>query len=194
MTSIVVGGHARKVGKTAVAAGIIAAFSRFPWTAIKITSHQHADAPLSEAFTIQEETDRTGQSDTSRFLVAGAARALWVRAREKNGDAALRQLLPALHSNPFVIFESNRILQFFRPDVYIMVLHYDVEDFKQSARETLRQADAIVAINYRPSPPQWNHCALPAGVPLFTTPSSHSIPEDLVAFVRLRLPLLRESI
>lgn len=194
MASIVVGGHARKVGKTAVAAGIIAAFSRFPWTAVKMTSHQHADASPAEPFTIQEEADRTGHSDTSRFLVAGAARALWVRAREDGLDAAVQQLLPTIHADPFVIIESNRILQFFRPDVYIVVLHYDVEDFKSSARETLHQADAIVAINYRPSPPLWKDVAIPAGVPLIKTTTLHSIPEDLVTFMRSRLPLLRESV
>jgi hypothetical protein len=201
MVSVVVGGHSRKVGKTSVAAGLIAAFSRFSWTAIKITSHQHAnasasfdadasnDAAVSAAFAIQEETNRTGHSDTSRFLAAGAARAFWVRASEDSLDAAVLQLLPAIQSDPFVIFESNRILQFLCPDLYILVLRYDVEDFKDSARETLRRADAIVATNYRPAPPAWKGLEMPAGIPLFTTTELQIIPQGLIDFMQSRLCL-----
>jgi hypothetical protein len=183
MTTIVVGGHSRKVGKTSVAAGIIAAFPACRWTAVKITSHRHAEANSSA---IYEETDRSGRSDTSRFLVAGAARALWVRAPEDSLELAIRQLLPAIQSDPFVIIESNRILQFIRPDLYILVLRYDVAEFKDSARETLRQADAIVAVNDCPSPPGWK-LEMPAYVPLFPMADLQIIPSDFIDFLQNRL-------
>jgi hypothetical protein len=181
MTTIVVGGHSRKVGKTSVAAGIISKFPACRWTAVKITSHrhEHAEAPSS---VIYEETDRSGRSDTSRFLVAGATRALWVRAREDGLAPVIRQLLPAIQSDPFVIIESNRILQFIRPDLYILVLRYDVEEFKDSAREALRQADAIVAVNDCTSPPAWR-LEIPEGIPIFPTTNLEIIPNDLIDFL-----------
>jgi hypothetical protein len=179
MTTIVVGGHSRKVGKTSVTAGIIAAFPACHWTAVKITSHQHGEAPSSA---IHEETDRSGRSDTSRFLVAGATRALWIRAREGGLEPVIRQLLPAIQSDPFVIIESNRILQFIRPDLYIFVLRYDVEEFKDSAREMLRQADAIVAVHDCPSPPAWR-LDIPRDVPLFPMADLQVIPSDFIDFL-----------
>jgi hypothetical protein len=192
MATVVVGGHSRKVGKTSIAAGIIAAFPQCHWTAVKITSHQHAEAPSSA---ITEETDCSGRSDTSRFLVAGAGRALWVRAREGVIATAVHQLLSAIQSDPFVIIESNRILQFIRPDLYVLVLRYDVEDFKDSARETLCRADAIVAVNYRSSSTVWKGLEIPASIPLFKTTDPQRIPEGLIDFLdsRLQIPDSREK-
>jgi hypothetical protein len=185
MTTVVVGGHSRKVGKTSVAAGIIAEFPWCCWTAVKITSHQHAEAISSG---IYEENDRSGRSDTSRFLAAGAARALWVRADEDGLDTAVHQLLPAIQRDPFVIIESNRILQFIVPDLYILVVRYDIEEFKDSAREMLHQADAIIAINYSSSPPAWS-IEMPAGVPVFATKNPQVIPAGLIGLMRSRLKL-----
>jgi hypothetical protein len=186
MTTIVVGGHSRKVGKTSVTSGIIAAFPQCHWTAVKITSHQHAEAPASA---ICLETDPSGRSDTSRFLAAGATRALWVRAGADGLAPVVRQLLPEIQSDPFVIIESNRILQFIRPDLYILVLRYDVEDFKVSARDTLHRADAIVAINHRSAPAIWNGLEIPSDIPLFKTDDFQSIPEGLINLIRSRLRL-----
>jgi hypothetical protein len=185
MTTIVVGGHSRKTGKTSIAAGIIAAFPERRWTAIKITSHQHAETPSS---VIYEETDRSGHSDTSRFLCAGAARSLWVRAGEHGLDLAVRQLLLSIQSDPCVIIESNHILQYVRPDFFIFVLRYDVEEFKDSARKILAQADAIVAVNHCPSPPAWR-LEIPAGVPIFQTTNPQIIPSDLIDFLGSRLQI-----
>ena len=180
MTTIVVGGHSRKVGKTSVAAGIIAAFPRCSWTAVKITSHLHGELPESSACRIQEETDRAGHSDTSRFLAAGAARALWVRARGSGYGQAVRELLAAIQSDPFVIIESNRILQFIRPDLYLLVLRYGVEEFKDSARETLLQAHAIVAVKDDAARADWKGIELPDGVPVFEVHDLTSLPKDLI--------------
>ncbi len=92
MALIVVGGHSRSVGKTSVVAGLIAALPEFAWTAVKITQYGHgicsANGELCDCATddhswaVSEERDRSGESDSSRFLVAGAKRSLWVRTRQ----------------------------------------------------------------------------------------------------------------
>jgi len=102
MAIVVIGGHSRSVGKTSVVAGLIAALREYDWTAVKITQYGHGvcsanGAPCDCAtddhtWAISEEKDRGGESDTSRFLVAGAARALWVRTEQ----GRLAEAMPAL--------------------------------------------------------------------------------------------------
>ncbi len=92
MALVVVGGHSRSVGKTSVVAGLIAALRHFNWTAVKITQYGHGIcsangeacdcATADHSWAISEERDRSGESDTSRFLVAGAVQSLWVRTEQ----------------------------------------------------------------------------------------------------------------
>jgi hypothetical protein len=188
MTTVVVGGHSRKVGKTSVAAGLIAAFPQYPWTAIKI-SHWHGDCSLADAYDICEEHDLAGNSDTSRYLAAGASRSLWARVKENRLEAAMKELRPILQSSPFLIIESNSILRYIQPDIYVLVLRYDVEEFKDSARDTLSRAHAIVAVNYNSAPHAWKGVPAEAlaGIPLFPTEDPAKIPAGLLDLVRSRL-------
>src|SRR5205807_8048357 len=92
MAVVVIGGHSRSVGKTSLVAGLIAALPEFQWTAAKVTQFGHGFcsangepcdcATDAHEWAITEERDRSGISDSSRFLVAGATRALWVRTRQ----------------------------------------------------------------------------------------------------------------
>ena len=132
MKMVVVGGNSRDVGKTSVVAGLIRALPHRNWTAIKITQFGHGIcsidnkecdcAPGEHPFAIQEERDRSGRSDTSRFLVAGARRALWVRVRWGNLETVIPSLREAIDNEENVILESNSILRFFQPNLYLSVL------------------------------------------------------------------------
>ena len=92
MAIVVIGGHSRNVGKTSVVAGLIAALREFDWTAVKITQHGHGIcsangeacdcATADHSWAISEERDRSGESDTSRFLVAGAVQVFWARTEQ----------------------------------------------------------------------------------------------------------------
>jgi hypothetical protein len=194
MTVIVIGGHSRNVGKTSVAAGLISALGEYPWTAIKISSHRHANLappPPNDAerfYEIYEEKKRDGSSDTSRFLAAGAERALWVRVEEEHSDRGMKQLLPILQSYPFLMIESNRVLSVMRPDLYLMVLRYETKEFKNSARGSLIQADAIIGVNPEDVPPPWEGLSnILCDIPQFVTPDPRIIPEGLIHFVKSRM-------
>src|SRR4030088_1798166 len=99
MALVVVGGHSRSVGKTSVVAGLISALPDFHWTALKITQYGHGIcsangeacdcATADHAWAVSEERNRSGESDTSRFLVAGASRSLWGRTEQGRLDAAM---------------------------------------------------------------------------------------------------------
>ncbi len=154
MAIVVIGGHSRSVGKTSVVAGLISALREFDWTAVKITQYGHGVcsangapcdcATADHTWAISEEQDRSGKSDTSRFLLAGAARALWVRTEQGRLAEAMPALRQKLQNSRHVIMESNSVLKFVRPTLYMSVLDPNTEDFKTSAREFLDRADAVI--------------------------------------------------
>jgi len=195
---IVIGGHSRSVGKTSVVAGLIAALPEFEWTAVKITQHGHGicsangepcDCATGEhSFAISEERDRSGESDTSRFLVAGAARVLWARTEQGRLAEAMPLLRRRLDGARNVIMESNSVLKFLRPDLYLTVLDPATADFKKSAREFLGCANAVILHN-APGAPVWQAVSLKpvAERPVFRiTPPRYLTPE-IVEFVRSSL-------
>ena len=154
MALIVIGGHSRNVGKTSVVAGLIAALPQCDWTAVKITQHGHGicsangepcDCATSDhSWAISEEKDRSGDSDTSRFLVAGAKKVYWVRTEQGRLAEAMPGLRQRIEGARNVIIESNSVLKFLRPDLYLTVLNPATADFKKSAQEFLDRADAII--------------------------------------------------
>lgn len=199
MAVMVVGGHTRNVGKTSVVAGIIAALPEFEWTAAKITQFGHGvcsvsaepcDCALNEhehSWSLDEEFDRSGQTDTSRFLVAGAKRVLWVRTKVGMLAEAMPALRRELASAKNVILESNSVLRFLRPDLYLSVLDFENPDFKDSAREFLDRADAILL--HAPVPgavPRWDGVSLKLieGKPVLRITPPEYVTAEVVALVR----------
>src|SRR5271155_2789656 len=151
---IVVGGQCRKGGKTALVADLIRTFPGARWTAVKITPYTEVGcpvrgssckcAPKRHTFAIREEKDHSGKSDTSRFLVAGAERAFWVQTKEGRVADVLEPLVAELSKAGNVIVESDAIIKFWKPDLYLMALDPQRDDFKASARAGLAVADAFV--------------------------------------------------
>jgi len=203
MKMVVVGGNSREVGKTAVVAGLIRALPQHDWTAIKLTQYGHgicaADgkecgcAPQEHPFAVTEETNLSGRTDTSRFLAAVARRALWVRVRIGMIETVLPALRQAIAEDDAVIFESNSILRFYEPAVYLTVLDPARRDFKESAREFLPRADGIVRLGSPAAQPAWEGISLSVirDKPVFETPATVSgivsVTPELAAFVEQRL-------
>ena len=153
MAIVVVGGHTRNIGKTTLAAQILASTTQMHWTAIKITQYGHGVcsangeacdcAPADHSVAISEERDRLSGSDTARMLSAGAIRVLWVRTQQGLLAEAMPRLRKEMASSSNVLIESNSILRFLRPDLYLAVLDPKIEDFKASALRYLDRADAV---------------------------------------------------
>jgi hypothetical protein len=198
MAIVVIGGHSRSVGKTSVVAGLIAALPAFHWTALKITQYGHgicsADgqacdcATSDHSWAISEEKNRDGDSDTSRFLAAGAARVWWVRTEQGKLAEAMPAVRAKVAGAENLIFESNSVLKFIRPDLYLTVLDPDQPDFKGSAQEFLDLASAVILHDANDTP-AWNGVSLKpvAGKPVFRiTPPPYVTPE-IIDFVRRKL-------
>ncbi len=199
MAIVVIGGHSRSVGKTSVVAGLIAALPEFHWTALKITQFGHgvcsADGKPCDCDTgddhfraISDERDMSGESDTSRFLVAGAARSLWVRTRQGRLGEAMDDIRKKIAGAENVIMESNSVMRFLKPDVYLSVLDAGTEDFKESAREFLPQADGII-LHRNGSSPKWDSVPLDLTElrPVFLVEPPQYVTPEIVEFVRERI-------
>jgi hypothetical protein len=197
---VVVGGHSRSVGKTSVVAGLISALREYDWTAVKVTQYGHGVcsangapcdcATADHSWTISEEKNGSGDSDSSRFLAAGAARALWVRTEQGKLAEAMPALRQRLERAGHVMMESNSVLKFLRPDLYLTVLDPGTEDFKTSAREFLDRASAVILHNDATAAvSRWQSVSLKpvAGRPVFhITPPPYVTPE-IIEFVRRSL-------
>src|SRR5271157_1089087 len=154
MPIVVIGGHSRSVGKTSVVAGLISALPDRHWTALKITQYGHGIcSAIGEAcdcatddhtFAVSEEKDQSGESDTSRFLVAGAAHSWWVRTQQGRLAGAMPRIRAILAKTENAIIESNSVLRFLKPDLYLTVLDPATADFKSSAQQFLDRADAVL--------------------------------------------------
>jgi len=206
MRMVVVGGNSRNIGKTSVVAGLIRALPHCNWTAVKLTQYGHgicaADgkecgcAPDEHPFAVTEEKNPGGRSDTSRFRAAGAHRALWVRVRMGMLETVLPALRQALADDEHVIVESNSILEFYDPAVYLTVLDPSRRDFKESARRFLPRADGIVCLGSLAEPlsdllsrAAWEGIALEVvrSKPHFPISQGQYVTPELAAFVEQRL-------
>jgi hypothetical protein len=203
MPLIVIGGHSRNVGKTSVVAGLIAALPEYNWTAMKITQYGHGVCSLNgqschcatdnHTWAISEEKDRAGETDTSRFLLAGASRVWWVRTEQGRLAEAMPTIRRRLAESRNVILESNSILKFVRPDLYLTVLDPANADFKKSAQEFLDRADAVIL--HQPSSsksdekPAWQGISLKpvAGRPVFPMQPPAFLTPEIIEFVRAKL-------
>jgi hypothetical protein len=195
MAVIVVGGHSRSVGKTSVVAGLIAALPELHWTAVKITQYGHGICSANgepcdcatddHAWAVTEERDCSGESDSSRFLVAGASRSLWVRTRQGMLAEAMPRLRKELEGAENAILESNSVIRFLRPDLYLTVLDAANPDFKATAREYLDRADAVV-LHGGAMEPGWNKISLKpvAGRPTFAIQPPQYVTAELIEFVK----------
>jgi hypothetical protein len=199
MALIVIGGHARSVGKTSVVAGLIAALPGYNWTALKITQYGHGVCSMDgepchcatddHSWAISEELDRSGESDTSRFLAAGATHAWWVRTEQGRLAEAMPAVRKKLAESENAILESNSILKFLRPDLYLTVLDPATADFKNSAQEFLDRADAVILHRGEASKLAWREVSLKPVLhrPMFHVSPPPYVTPEIIEFVRLKL-------
>jgi len=192
---VVVGGNTRNIGKTSVVAALIARFPEFRWIAFKITQFGHGfctsdgrpcACQTNEAcVAVNLERDPASGTDTSRFLAAGAERVFWVRTRIGRLADAMPRVCAEIAAATNAILESNSVLEFLQPDLYLTVLDPAARDFKDSARRFLPRADAILCTGPDDTPATLDP-ALHAK-PRFAVAPPDWLPDALAEFVHARL-------
>jgi hypothetical protein len=200
MAIVVVGGHTRNIGKTSVVAGLIAALPEMHWTAFKVTQFGHGmcsangepcDCETAEHTVAVSEERRGGDSttDSGRYLAAGAVRSFWVRTRAGDLSEAMPRIRKEIARAENVIIESNSILRFLRPDLYLSVLDPQTADFKDSAKYFLDRADAVLVPEGQLGHPEWSGVSLKLveGTPVLAMRPPVYVTDEVVEFVRSRL-------
>ena len=203
MAIVVVGGHSRNIGKTSVVCRVISAFPECRWTAVKITQYGHGVcsangepcdcATADHTIAISEERDAAGRGDSSRYLAAGAVRSLWVRTRQGQLAEAMPRVRTEIGRAENAILESNSVLRFLKPDLYLAVLDAGVSDFKASALRYLDRADALLLSGEGSGWPGVS-ANLIARVPAFRVPAPEYWSDEAEEFVRARLAKLRHAV
>jgi len=205
MAIVVIGGHSRNVGKTSVVEGVIRALPELRWTAFKITQFGHGmcsangepcDCETAEhTLAVSEERETASGTDTSRYLAAGAVRSLWVRTRTGDLAEAMPRIRKEMEKAENTVIESNSILRFLRPDVYLSVLDPSVEDFKDSARLYLDRADAVLVPEGVLGRPEWKGVSLRLleDTPVLAMRPPLYVTNEVVVFLKTRLDLMAKN-
>ena len=196
---VVVGGHSRNIGKTSVVAGLIRKLRNRKWTAVKITLYGNGvcahdggacgcEPASGEAFELTEEFE-PNDTDSGRYLAAGAERSFWLRAPAGELARAAGTVRKMIESSGNLIVESNSILELVNPDVFLMVLDFSCEDFKPSSLRFMDRADAFLVVDRGINAPLWEDVArgLWEGKPQFPVKPPAYVTAAVADFVKGKL-------
>jgi hypothetical protein len=152
---LVIGSYSRNAGKTSFSTKVI---EQYPGEiqAVKVTivaedhSCPHGDegcgvcSSLCSPYEITEETDRAGKKDTAQLLAAGAAKVYWLRVKSKAVLSGLKALKGVLDPAFPVLCESNSIIRYINPGVYLQLKARGRKEHKKSAISLIDRADLII--------------------------------------------------
>ncbi|HXS96894.1 MAG TPA: hypothetical protein VN736_19980 [Candidatus Limnocylindrales bacterium] len=195
---VAVGGHSRNIGKTSAVCSLIRRLRDRKWVAIKITQYGHGvcssngeacgcegDTDPEHPFALTEEYE-PGNTDSGRFLKAGAERSFWLRAPSgelARAEGVIRKLLA---QNENVIAESNSVVDLVAPDLFLMLLDFSCADFKKSSLRLMDRADAFLIVDRGLNAPLWDDVSrgLWDSKPQFLVKGPSYITQEVAAFVR----------
>lgn len=153
---LIIGAYSRNAGKTTFSCDMI---RRYPGllTALKVTIIKENSSgcsrggegcgvctSLKKPFEITEETDKSLQKDTARLLKAGASRVIWLRVRENALQQGLSALLEELEPGQPVLCESNSLVSYINPGLFLLLKARGEERKKDSARLVEDRANLII--------------------------------------------------
>ncbi len=141
---LLVGSTTKKTGKTRLACDIIRLFCKTKEiTAIKITP---ADEPSlsQDDFSLTEEKNTTADTDSSRFLRAGAKKAFWLKVKKDSLQKGFDSVLKLISVDSIVVCESTSLRKIIEPGLFLIVKRNNETDLKPSAADVSQFADRIV--------------------------------------------------
>ncbi|MGD1076005.1 MAG: hypothetical protein ABR903_08020 [Thermodesulfovibrionales bacterium] len=139
-----VGGAHSGVGKTTYASLLLRKFKG--WGAIKYTKTALYSSVVDESSILLTE-----DKDTKRMLDSGAERVLWVQAPPSALGEVLPMAVERLSDLKGIVVEGNSAIEFLRPDIIIFIFGCDPQSIKESGKEILKNADAVIFENSVPS-------------------------------------------
>ena len=150
---IIVGGTGRNTGKTTLVEKIIKKFcQQVPVTAVKIANikpgsehlHGHDVTSFQQKILIKKETRSDGSKDSMRFLKAGAQTSWFIQTEDTYLSETYPEIQTILKDARWVVCESNSLLKFVRPALFIVVKGKNNISDRKEASGLLQMADVVV--------------------------------------------------
>ncbi len=160
---LIAGGTGRNTGKTEYMCRIISRLSGdTEIIALKISGikpgndlHHGRHGVQPEKFRLIEETCRDGVKDSSKMLLAGAARAFYLRTKDEFLEEGLDHFFSIVDRGSFIVAESARLRKIVRPGLFIMVRREVDENTRKSVADLIHLVDVTVSsdgISFDPAP------------------------------------------
>ncbi len=159
---LIIGGASRNVGKTELVCGLLRRLGAGrEIISLKISGISPGSDPLHgnhgpapEKFHLLEETNRDGVKDSSKMLLAGAARAFYLRTRDEFLPEAMDHFFSAAGTDRIIICESIVLRRLIDPGLFVLVKSNREETMKRSLGEVIHLVDlTIVSDGKSFSPP-----------------------------------------
>lgn len=148
---LLIAGTGRNIGKTTLATSVIRrnAGNR-AIIGLKVSSiypsesafHGVKNAPMEGNFVITEELDRSGIKDTSKMLLAGAARVFYVRVKDNHLEEAMSAFFQLVDSDSVIVCESGSLRSEVNPGLFVMIRQAINE--KPRTKQWVEVADMVI--------------------------------------------------
>lgn len=144
---LLIGSTTKGAGKTKLACDIIRLFCKTEdITAIKITPVDEPSLSPDDFLPI-EEKNATANTDSSRFLKAGAKKAFWLKVQKDSLQKGFDSLLKLIGSNSIIVCESTSLRRIVEPELFLIVKRSEETNLKHSAAAVIEFADRIVTFD-----------------------------------------------
>ncbi len=154
---LMIGAAARNAGKTQFACEVLRRYATTrPLLAIKVTPVDKLGdgcprgaegcgvcQELKGRYVITEEQSRDGEKDTSRLLIAGASKVLWLRSIRDALAEGVQAVLRQVPTTTGVVCESNSSRLVAEPGLFLVLKRKGLEGLKDSSRQVIHLADRI---------------------------------------------------
>lgn len=125
---IVVGGHSRGVGKTALVVALVEALAPDRVATVKVSQHRHGTFAV-----VHDDRHAVPTASTGRCLLAGAERAFLCRCPDTELAAADQLVAAQAGAGLVTIVESNRMAARLQPTLTCFVVDGANDDWKASS-------------------------------------------------------------
>lgn len=132
-----IGGAHSGAGKTKIGCRLLKALGH-GWGAIKCTPTLIYTSVVSDPHILSQP-----EKDTSRYIEAGAGRALWVQAPKSDMSEPLEMALTRMDGMTGVIVEGNSAIELVKPDIVIFIVG-EPGRFKPDSKAILDMAHVVV--------------------------------------------------
>lgn len=146
---LIIAGTGRTSGKTSLACMIIERFNSLNPVAVKISPHFHEPSEglleyyKGDDFNIFTETSIKGNKDTSRMLAAGAEKAYYIQAYDRNVKGAFTMVFNNIPVDRPVVCESPSLGKYIDPGILFITDSEDVI-LKKDISDLLPKAKRII--------------------------------------------------